>query len=146
MLIFKVIIFYKIYSLIKNHIENKDKNIYEIKFAIKKHWIIFIGYTFLFFIFLMNRSFNKRIIHSIFLDIENGQNLRIKKLHSINFDTIKVGNMYSITSRKKNIHEIFYFDAKGKKEQMFLNKNAYYDPLLIMNICHPQSKSVKIMN
>ena len=97
------------------------------------------------FIFLMNRSFNKRVVQRVLLDLENGQILKIKKLHSINYETIKVGNMFSITSRKKNVHEIFYYDSNGKKDQMFLNKNAYYDPLMFVNICHPQAKAVKIM-
>jgi hypothetical protein len=145
-LIFKVLIFYKTYGLIRNYIDNKNEKDFSLNLFIKKNSLILFGYSLLTLVFLMNRSFNKRIIHSIFLDLENGQNLKIKKLNSINFEVIKIGNIYSITSRKKNIHEIFYFDAKGKKEQIFLNKNAYYDPLLIINICHPQSKSVKILH
>ena len=138
-ILFKLILGLKTYQLIKKILV--DKKEYE-----KYQYIGMICfYSSLCLIFTMNRSFNKRVVKKIMLNTNHGDLVRIIFEKKQNIFETKIGNLYSITSKRKNVHEIFYYNINNKVDQLFVPKNAFYDPLLLMNICHPLVKQVKIM-
>lgn len=146
-LILKIIFLYQTYLLIKDLYTTKRISD---KYSNFKLLLIAGGYSLLFIIYTMNKSFNKRVVEKIYLNIQTGESLKIlmqnKNLQNSGYIETKINNLYSITSKRKNIHEIFYYNNNNKVDQLFVPKNALYDPLLLMNICHPHVKKIQIVD
>jgi len=98
-------------------------------------------YSSLLGLYFLNKGFKKRTIRSIYLD-KGGEKLKFilfgGKQNNPNILETGVKNVFSITSKRNNIHEIL-IAIDGKKDfiQLFAYKNASYDRKLLMNMCHP---------
>lgn len=139
-IVVKLLFLYETYQIIKD-IYNK-----KIETSRLQNVGIFSAYAILFLIYGINKGFSRRVVEKISLNIKTGDTLKISmKNKDVGIFETKIGNLYSITSKRRNIHEIFYYNKSFITDQIFLPKNAQYDPLLIMNLCHPQVKIVKII-
>lgn len=102
-------------------------------------------YLFALSLFFINRAFSKQTVKMIYLNYKEGDKLKIfmhdKKKQ--NFFVLDIINLFSITSRKENLHELLFYNSKNKIQQIFLNKKANYDVNLISNIAHPKVRKVK---
>ena len=110
-------------------------------------WCFF--YTIVTWIYIINRGFINRTIYKL---LAKDDKIRIflnnsnKKEQNKKFIETDICKLFSITSKSKNLHEIFYYGEKQKVLQMFANKNAFYDKNLLVNLCHPKVKSIKFTN
>ena len=139
-LVVKLLFLYESYQIIKNIYEKK------IETTKLQNAGIFAAYAILLTVYGINKGFNRRVVEKISLNIQTGDTLKIlMKNNNVGIIEAKIANLYSITSKRRNVHEIFYYKTLNKVDQLFLPKNALYDPLLIMNICHPQVKTVKFV-
>ncbi len=139
-LVVKLLFIYKTFEIIKDIYKKKIKTTH-----LQNAGIIAI-YSVILTLYLVNRGFNRRIVSKILLNVQTGDTLKILMLkNNVGYVETKIANIYSITSKRRNVHEIFYYNKYNKVDQLFLPKNAHYDPLFIMNLCHPQVKKVNFI-
>jgi hypothetical protein len=139
----KLFIAFVIIKTFKYYKKYKTKELFE-----KKSDLVYFGlfYTFCLSVFLLNRSFTSRTIFKILLNYKTGDKAKLYltldyiKPASIETDLI---NIFSITSRSKNLHEILIYDKNNKIKQIFAPKNAFYDPNLLVSLCHPRVRKIK---
>jgi hypothetical protein len=105
---------------------------------------ICIFYISILTLYFTSRSFNKSIVKEILL---KGAELKINFYQNNKQLSANVEDLFSITSKRKNVHEILMRNRESSRiEQLFLYKNAVYDANLLKNICHPNVKSVRFTN
>ncbi len=139
-LIIKLLFLYETYKFLKNIYEKKINMTYLQNFG------IFCFYSSICIIYSINKSFNRRVVRKILFNTNSSETIKIiMQNKNMSFFETKISNLYSITSKKKNVHEIFYYNIYNKRDQLFVPKNALYDPILLMNLCHPQVKSIKFL-
>lgn len=138
--VLKLLFIYETYEILKDIYKKK------ISTTNMQNTGIFAIYAVILSAYAINKGFSKRVVSKIWLNVQTGDTLKIL-MHNKNVGYIetKIANIYSITSKRRNVHEIFYYNKYNKVDQLFLPKNALYDPLLIMNVCHPQVKIVKFV-
>jgi len=105
-----------------------------------------VFYSFFITIFFMDRGFSKRLIHRIQLNKDNFDRVKITLQNKKNPVETELINIFSISSKKKNFHEIVFYNVNNKITQLFASKNAKYDPELLINICHKNVRKVKFYN
>ena len=138
--VIKLLFVYKTFEIIKDIYKKKIETT-----NLQNAGIIGI-YAVVFTLYGINKGFSRRVVSNIWLNVQSGDTLKVlmQNIYDGYVET-KIAIIYSITSRRRNVHEIFYYNKYNKVDQLFLPKNALYDPLLIMNLCHPQVKTVKFV-
>ncbi len=95
---------------------------------------------------IIDRSFSKRLIYKIQLNKNNFDTVKIILQNKKTPIETELINIFSITSKKKNFHEIVFYNVNNKITQLFACKNAVYEPELLINICHKNVRKVKFYN
>lgn len=138
--VIKLLFVYKTFEIIKDIYKKKIETT-----NLQNAGIIGI-YAVIFTLYGINKGFSRRVVSNIWLNVQSGDTLKVlMQNNNVGYVETKIANIYSITSKRRNVHEIFYYNKYNKVDQLFLPKNALYDPLLIMNLCHPQVKTVKFV-